>query len=246
MKKAKILFYDLETSPNEGYSFGGKWEVNITAFKKYSELLSFAYKFSGDKEIQVFSRRLYSEKQLLTRLNTLLSEADIVVAHNGDSFDQKVTRTRMLANKMRPLKILATVDTKKVAKSNFAFVGNSLEDLSSFFGIGKKVKHPGIEMWLGCMAGDKKAWALMEKYNKRDIDLLEKCYDYLRPWANNHPNVARILNPHSKDLGVCPNCGSHHVQKRGFRAAKTTINQQWVCMDCGRWFLTRLPKQGEK
>ena len=55
MKKAKILIYDLETSPNQGYTWG-KYEQNVIQFTKEWELLSFAYKWLGEKKVKCLAR----------------------------------------------------------------------------------------------------------------------------------------------------------------------------------------------
>src|SRR5271166_7117509 len=61
LKKAKVLFYDLETSPNLGYSWG-KYEQNIIEFKKQWELLSVAYRWQGEKEIHCVARPDFKDK----------------------------------------------------------------------------------------------------------------------------------------------------------------------------------------
>jgi len=50
-KKTKILFYDLETSPNIGYTWE-KYDQNVISFIKEREILTCAYKFKGDKEVK--------------------------------------------------------------------------------------------------------------------------------------------------------------------------------------------------
>jgi hypothetical protein len=105
------------------------------------------------------------------------------------------------------------VDTLKVARRNFAFTSNRLDDLGKSLGIGRKVKHSGFELWLRCIKGNPKAWDRMRQYNMRDVKLLEKVYWKLLPWMETHPNLAIL-----KGGKGCPKCGTSAVTKNGFRA----------------------------
>jgi len=239
MKKPKILFYDIETSPNLAYVWG-KWEQNVIGFQKEWEILSFAYKFAGDKTVKCLTRADFkdkTDKSLVSKLQDIMNSADIIVAHNGDQFDIKKSTARMIYHGLSPTKVLKTIDTKKVAKKYFNFNSNSLNDLGQYLGLGKKVSTGGFDLWLKCMAGDKKAWKLMAKYNKQDVALLEKVYKRFLPWIHNHPNMALI-----KNNGQCPKCTSSNVKKDGIRANTANLQQQMKCNDCKGYYLTRYKK----
>lgn len=232
----KILLYDIETSPNIGYTWE-RWEQNVIQFIKERELLSYAYKWLGEKEVKCVSREgQKNDKKLVASLHALFQEADILIAHNGKSFDDKIAKARMLYHGMQPPRILQSVDTKVAAKTYFKFNGNGLEDLGVFLKLGKKVKHPGFEMWLGCMANKKSSWKQMVKYNKQDVILLEKVYLRLKPWIHNHPRLSSISTG-------CPNGPSHNTVKRGYRATQSTVKQQMHCKDCGSWYLAPIKKE---
>src|SRR6185503_11529889 len=175
-----------------------------------------------------------TEKEVVRKLHSIVNEADIVIAHNGDEFDIKKARSKFLKFGFNPTALNKTVDTRKVARSQFGFVSNSLNDLADFLDLGRKVQTGGFELWEGCMKGDKASWDLMEKYNKQDVVLLEKIYLKFRSWMPQHPNIS-ILMGHTG----CPNCGSSSVQSRGFRAANRTKQHRFRCNDCGAWFIGR-------
>jgi DNA polymerase elongation subunit (family B) len=239
VRQPRILIFDIETSPNEGYTWG-KWEQNVIKFKKEWEMLSFAYKWLGESEITcVTQQKNRDDRQLIKKLHRLIASADIVVAHNGDKFDVRKSNTRIIKHGFLPPKMPATVDTLKIARRYFAFNGNSLAELADSLGLGKKFKHPGFEMWLGCMAGNAKSWRQMEFYNKKDVVLLEKVYKRFLPWIKNHPNVAKIRNPDERRLSVCPACGSDDTIKDGFAYSASTVKQEWKCKGCGHSFKTR-------
>jgi uncharacterized protein YprB with RNaseH-like and TPR domain len=240
MKKPKILIFDIETSAMQGDSWR-RWETNLHHIRKYSGLLSFAYKWLGEDEIVCKTQVHRGEKKLTRLLLSLFNKADVVIAHNGKAFDIKKANAFFAIQNLNPPAPFAVVDTKQAAKTYFNFDSNSLDELAAMFGIGRKLPHPGYSMWLGCERGDKESWDLMEKYNKHDVYLLEEVYKRLRPHIMNHPNLRRILDPKSKDFG-CPYCCSEHTEKRGTRATRMGAQQRRVCYDCRGWFLTRIEK----
>lgn len=240
-KPPRILLYDIETSPNIGYTWG-RWEQNVIEFKKEWELLSFAFKWLGDKTVRVCARPDYkdeTDKSLTKALWELIDEADIVIAHNGDQFDQKKAKAKFIEHRLGPPSPYKSIDTKKIAKSQFAFNSNSLNDLGQLLKLGKKLPTGGFSLWLGCMAGDKKSWQKMKKYNKMDVALLEKVYLALRAWHPNHPNVA-VYRGEPKN---CPSCGSRSVVRRGVALTKTSTFERMQCKDCHRWYQGNKIKQ---
>lgn len=188
--EVKTLLLDLETSPNIAYSWHGKFEVNLIEFIEESNILSFAWKWLGEKEVQCKSNRLYSKdyknnKRLIGELHKLYSQADFVVGHNLFAFDDRVANTDILLNGLPPPPAHKVIDTLKVARKFFRFNSNKLDDLAHRLGIGRKLPHTGFSMWKGCMRNDPTSWALMEKYNKHDVDpLLEGVYLKFLPWIN--------------------------------------------------------------
>jgi hypothetical protein len=236
-KQLKVLFLDIETTPNLGYCWG-KYEQNIIQFEKESHMLCFTAKWLGSNKTIIYGlpdfpdyeKNKESDKELVRKLWDLLDEADIVVAHNGDSFDIKKTNARLVVNGLNPPSPYRTVDTKKVAKKHFMFNSNSLNDLGQLLGLGKKLPTGGFKLWLDCMAGDLNAWKKMKSYNKQDVLLLEKVYLKLRSWTKNHPNVGVNI---SKE--TCHICGSSNIQKRGFNYCKVTKYQRYHCKSCGGW-----------
>lgn len=239
--KPRILLFDIETTPNVSYTWG-KWEQNVIRFKKQFEMLCFAWKWVGEGKTQVLGRDDTggpSDKKVVKHLHKLINEADVVCGHNSDAFDIKKFKARAIFWGLPPLKRLATVDTKKIAKNRFAFNSNSLDDLGDYLGLGRKMKHEGFDLWLGCMANDPRAWKKMKAYNVQDVELLHRVYDKLAPWAENHPSMALLRGIKEG----CPTCASTNVMKRGLRASHSGIQQQVVCKDCNSWFLVKFKKK---
>lgn len=228
--KAKCLFIDIETSPLVCYTWG-LYEQNVIKKIRQSQILSFAYKW-GDGLTKVIACDSCSEKELLNKLHDLLDEADVVIAHNGDSFDIKKINTRFIINKIPQPSPYKTIDTKKEIKKVAAFDSNSLDNLGKDLSEGEKIKHRGFDMWEGCMAGNRRDWSDMKRYNKKDVDLLFSVFNRLKGWFKGSTDL-RVF---SQDFSKCPRCESSNVTLRGFNFSKTGKRQRFMCKDCGSWF----------
>lgn len=232
--KMKILLFDIETAPNVSYTWG-KWEQNVIKFKKEWYMLSFAYKWLGENKVHVVSLRQFPQYKrqpendlyLVKELHKLFNEADVIIAHNGNSFDIKMAQAKFMMHRLPVPKPFKKIDTKLVAKLHAKFMSNSLDDLGEILGLGRKIKHAGFEMWLGCMAGEEKHWKNMEKYNKQDVVLLEKVYLALRGYMTNHPK--------SFSGRACEVCNSQNIIFKGTLRTKRQLLKRFQCKDCGTW-----------
>ena len=249
MSEPRVLLYDIETSPNIGYTWG-QWEQNVIQFKQEWHLLSFAWKWQDEKRVyciglddfpKTFKKDPADDSDVAWELHQLIDQADITVAHNGDRFDMRKARARFLVHGFDPPSPVRQVDTLKVARSVAMFNSNKLGDLGHQLGVGGKASTGGFKTWLGCMAGDPKCWALMKKYNKEDVALLERVYLRLLPWIENHPNRAVI----SCRPDACPKCGVEgQMQARGPRKINATTSlQRFQCQACGGWSSARLSEK---
>ena len=240
MSKPKVLFFDIETAPNLAYVWG-KYDQNVLSFKREWELLSFAWKWQGESKVSCLGRpdfRDKSEASLVRALWKLLDEADVVVAHNGDDFDNKKARAKFVQHGLKPPTPYKTIDTKKIAKSNFNFNSNSLNDLGQTLRLGKKVSTGGFDLWLDCMANKPAAWAKMKKYNKQDVVLLEKVYDKLKVWDTKHLNLASMAHV----LDACPICASKKLHRKGYSYTRVSMRAKIQCQDCGHWHMGPIRK----
>lgn len=211
-RKARVLFYDIETFPELGMSWNRR-ESDTLWVEREGLMASFAWKWKGDKKVQVrglpdyltYKKEPYYDKMLVDDIYKLICEADVVIAHNGDRFDQKIVNTRFAKWGYDPIPGYKQVDTLKIARKHFRFPSNRLDDLGEFLGLGRKAQTGGIKLWKDCYYGDEKAWRKMIKYNKQDVVLLEQVYNKLMPWATTHPNMSVIQNAPD----VCPKCGKN-------------------------------------
>jgi uncharacterized protein YprB with RNaseH-like and TPR domain len=232
----RLAFFDIETAPSLGYYFD-KWkENNIIATAKEWYILSFSYKWLGQKRITtkalpdypLFKRDKENDRELVKDLHRLFDEADILVGHNSDRFDHRKANARFIQHGLKPPSSYKTIDTLKIARKHFKFDSNRLDSLGQSLGVGRKIKHTGTHLWLATMEGKPKAVRIMKRYNARDVELLERVYNKLRGWATTLPNLNLYTN-----ASACPTCQSTNIKKRGLHYLKSTVRQRMRCNDCG-------------
>ena len=169
----KILFIDIETSPNIAYVWG-KYEQNTLGdYLQERMIISVAWKWLGKSKVESmcipdfygYKKSPTKNKKLIEKLHSLFCAADIIVAQNGDNFDTKMANTEFIQYGLTPPPPYKTVDTLKIARSKFRFNSNKLDDLGNRLGLGRKIHTGGFNLWVDCLRGKKEAWDKMVKYN---------------------------------------------------------------------------------
>jgi DNA polymerase elongation subunit (family B) len=228
----KILLLDIETAPNIA-NVWGMWTENISMDKIVAKgyVLSWAAKWLGERTVHYADvRGRGGEKAMLTEIHDLLDQADVVVHYNGKSFDIPTLNKEFITHGMKPPAPYKQVDLLLAVRRQFRFPHNKLDYVCQALGLGSKVRHPGFQLWIDCMAGKVQAWNKMKRYNKRDVTLLEKLYMRVLPWIPNHPNHGAFSGK-----PACPSCGGSHVQARGTAVTRDNKYQRYQCLDCGTW-----------
>jgi predicted RNA-binding Zn-ribbon protein involved in translation (DUF1610 family) len=239
----KIVLWDIETTHNLAAIF--RLYEDYTSHENILQeryIVCAAWKELGSRAVHAVStldtprgRKLgpHNDRFVCETLHRVLSEADVIIAHNGDQYDIKFTEGRMIAHGLSPLPPIVSIDTLKVAKSRLLLNSNKLDYLARYLGFGKKIRTHN-EMWLDILKGGPAAALAIKKmveYNKHDVVLLEKVFLKLRPYCANHINRALT----GATTG-CPRCGSKHVQSRGTHKAISRTYARFQCQDCGGWF----------
>lgn len=221
--------WDVETRPHIAYSFQTfKAFISMDQIIEPARVICFSAQWYGSKTPIFFSEHHDDRGTMLSELHKLLDEADVVVTYNGKAFDVPWVEGEFIAEGMLPPSPYFHVDLYQVVRSRTRWPSKKLDYLSLRLLDDRKVHHTGFQLWLDCMAGDAKAWALMKKYSIKDTQLMVPLYERLRPWVKNHPNVGR-------GEFTCPRCGSGEVQRRGHQVTVHTKYDRFQCQVCGGW-----------
>ena len=227
----QILLLDIETAPNTAHVWG-LWNqnVSINQLMESSYVMCWAAKWLGKKEVMFDSVMESSHKKMIKGIHQLLDECDAVIHYNGSKFDIPTLNKEFLLHGLHPPAPYKEIDLLRTSRSKFKFPSNKLDYVAQALGVGKKVPHHGHSLWLQCMTKDPKAWAIMKKYNKNDVVILEKVYEKMLGWIKPHPNH----NEYTLER-VCPSCGKHNLHKRGTVCNTKYVFQRYQCQSCGRW-----------
>lgn len=228
----KILFLDIETSPNLAYVWGlFKQNIAINQLEESTEMLCFGARWYGEKKVIFKSVHHDGKEEMLKEVHRLLDEADVLVGWNSKAFDSKHLKRELLQAGMLPPSPYKEMDLMLAVKSQFKFPSNKLDYVAQTLGVGAKVQHSGFDLWRRCMGGESKAWTEMKKYQIQDVNLLIDLYEILKPWIPNHPHTAL----HNGVEDGCVVCASTNLQRRGVARTTAGTYQRFQCQDCGKW-----------
>ena len=241
----KILFVDIETSPNVAYVWGlFKENIPLARLIDSSETMCWSAKWFGEESVMFDSIMESTSKDMIAHIHALMEEADVVVHYYGSRFDLPVLNREFLLHGFPPPAPYKSLDLLTTVRSKFKFVSNKLDYVCERLELGKK-HETDFKLWVDCMDLNPAAWIKMEQYNKQDVLLLEKLYNRILPWITNHPNAGL----YQEDALICPKCGSKHVQRRGYTYTGAYKHQRFQCINCGGWFKGGKnlgPKPGDK
>jgi uncharacterized protein YprB with RNaseH-like and TPR domain len=229
----KILFFDLETSPITAHTWG-LWQQNVSINQiiESTEVICFGARWYGQKKVIFKSVHHHGKLEMLKTLHALMDEADVLVGWNSKAFDHKHVNREFVEAGFWPPSPTKDLDLMTVVKSKFKFPSNKLDYVAQTLGVGAKVQHTGFDLWVKCMAGDRKAWSLMRQYQIQDVDLLVDLYEILKPWMGaQHPNTAAYIGKPD----ACIVCGGNQLVIRGKAITNTGSYKRYQCKDCGKW-----------
>ena len=228
--KPKIVFFDIETLPymrkalKHWPRLSGFYD---RTFKSSVQSIACASIKELGKKTKTYHAWDYKQahknddKKLCEILCRELSDADVIVTHNGIKFDIPFLQGRLAINKLTHLPNIKQVDTLVIARRKYSFISNRLGDLAEELGLKyRKRKHDGWELWERLWDGEAKAKAEMSIYNRYDVLVLEEIFKVFRPLVKNIS-----YNSHDR----CPCCGSKNQTKWGFYRGL----QRYMCKACG-------------
>lgn len=212
------------------------WKENIRPAQilDYGWIMLVAAKWAHETDVMSFAAEdLEDDFALVQWCHELLSEADVVVAHNGNGFDLPTINARMIKHRMLPPAPYKSVDTLKAARRVFKFPHNSLEGLGDYLDLNVQKNPQGFSLWTDCLSSmDHQAWQQMDEYCRGDVLALEALYRRLLPWIPQHPNLGLFVDT---EKPTCPGCGSTSMQRRGEYSTSTHLYKRFHCQNCGKW-----------
>lgn len=236
----KTLLLDLELSYAIYYAFPSKREQYLSAkniihhqfcpcaaWKWDHEINKYNIKITDDKKR--FKKNFRDDYIVAKKLHELMSEADVIVAHNGDAFDIKHANTMFINHGLGPIPEKKSLDTLKAARKYFAFAGNDLDSLSKRFGGKGKNQKPD---WYLMTDGNAKQIALAARYCMNDVAELDRVFQNIKPYMRNLVKPRTKISNHY-GVEVCDACGSKRLQNHGMCGAFGKRKPRIDCGECG-------------
>lgn len=235
--QARILIYDIETSPNIGWFWRAGYKQNISPdqITKERAIICVSYKWLGEE--QVYNLKWddnQDDRFLIEQFVEVLNESDLIIAHNGDRFDIKWLKTRALYHRIPMLPNYKQFDTLKVAKSKLYLNSNRLDYIAKFLGYEGKNK-TSIDLWTDIMFKKcPKAMETMLEYCDEDVRQLEKVYNELKYLDNPKLHVGVIQG---KTKQTSPVSGGVNIETvKSVTTNRGTVKYIMKDLDNGRFF----------
>lgn len=227
------LIFDIEVSPNIGFfwNVGNKISVGYDNIIEERKIICICYKWEGKKTI--YSLRWDKnkcDKKMIAEFIKIASKADELCGHNGDRFDIVWIRTRALMHGLNFTTNIVSVDTLKEARKSFRFNSNRLDYIGKIL-VSDKKDSTDFGMWRDIvLTNNKRQLDKMVKYCKKDVLLLEKVLQKLKPFIKPKSSIALTKKE-------CPECGSESFYSVGVRrTAAGTAYVRGNCGDCGKYY----------
>jgi hypothetical protein len=239
VKAPKILVFDLEVSTKIVHTYQ-MWDTSIPADRVIKDyyILAYSAKFVGEDKVYYLDTR-YSpgcDLHILEALSHLINQATHLCGHNLKSYDLPTLRARMIQKGVEPIPKLPILDTMRMAKKLFKFTSNKLSEVAKYLNVDTmKDDHsefPGITLFTEAMNGNMRAFECMEKYCKTDSVVTEMILTKMMPWDGDI-NFQAVYGQ-----AKCT-CGSVDFIKDGYLYTKTTQNQRFKCVNCGKRYSSK-------
>ncbi len=235
---AKILAFDVETSPSVGYHWGRfQQDIPQKMIIEEGSLLCWCARWVDEPgtmyhdSVWNYGKDMRNDLEITQTLKELVEEADMVVAHNA-RFDTGWLTRSVIKHGLPPVRMPRIIDTLKIARSSFKMPSNRLGDLAQFLGVTAKEDPGGIQTWIDILQGkgktQKAAQERMLHYCMTDVEVLVEIYEKMKPHWKGHPNLGVY-----EDNPSCPSCGSRHVVANGYYRSNTGKYQRYKCTTCG-------------
>lgn len=235
---AKILFYDIETSFNEGWFWrpGRKISIPHSNITKERAIICVSYKWAGEDEVYTLSwDACQSDKFLIDQFVNVLNEADLIVAHNGNSFDIRWIRGRAAMHRVPMLPRYKQYDTMRVAMKQFNLNSYALTYIAKLFDVGCDKIRTRPDLWEDvCLHNDRTALVEMIEYCEQDVVVLEKVYDVIKMYDNPMIHAGTLNNKIKVTSPINGGVNIKHIKTTSTVAG--TLKHVCQDLETGRYF----------
>lgn len=169
-----------------------------------------------------FRRSFYNDYHVIKKLHSVISQADIIVAHNLKRFDWPKFYAKVIEHGLPPIDTPMMVDTL-LEYRKFGFTSKKLDSLCRKLELSRKMKLES-GLWLPATLGSEYAINKIAEYNSHDIPPLKELYLTVRPYMASHPN--HNLTSEGK---VCPKCGGTNITRQGYRKKGGALYPKFLC-----------------
>lgn len=252
MKKKKILFYDIETTPILAYVWRfGKQRVGpnqVQSGRPMNDIICITYCWNDDKPAKAigWGYKEQDSSKVIKEFDKLVEKADVTIGKNNKRFDEKHINTQRLLHGLDPLPdwILYSDDLERHMRRHFALPSYSLDYFSHLLGLGGKISMQFSD-WIDIVEQKNRAsYTKMLEYGKKDIE------DTRAIWNHCEKHFLKSATDFhtSPSEPICTRCGCPRLNKLDTRQSGTTT---WVRYRCGntkcRAYVGRAPikKNGE-
>lgn len=174
---------------------------------------------------------------MLKDITEQMLDSDVWLGHFSTHYDLPFINSRLLYHRLPILPPnFPALDTWKVARNRLKLRNNRLATIQDFLQLKDEKNSIRPEQWIRALSGHRKSIDYIVEHNRRDVLVLEQAYLLLRPLVLDHPHSGL-----SKGVNSCANCGSTHVEYRGYRYTAAQAFRAFRCKVCGKWDREKKP-----
>ena len=238
--KARILYYDLETTPLKAWVWGcGEQHIRHGQLDQNHNMwgiICVTYCWNDDKPAKHIDYG-YEEQdtaKLVSEFDEVIRQADHIIGKNNKRFDDKMLNSLRMLNGLPPMPQWCNNndDLEKQMRRHFRLPSHALDYISHKLGLGGKIKME-MQDWIDIVEKNEnglKSFNKMIKYGKKDVEDTRKLWNYLEQYVE--PRFK--ANVFMGDSHACTKCAGKNIIKYGTGMQSSTKMQKWYCQDCGK------------
>ncbi len=185
MSSIKRLFYDIEVGPGVYWAWRPGYNINLSYKNQLKEasMICVSWKWEGKKKVSHLTwDSNQCDKKMIAAFIKVLESADEICGHNSDAFDLKWVRTRAIKHGLDMSPRFVAYDTWREAKKMFRFDSGSLDYITRYLGVSRKLDTGGSVLWTDvCFSKDagvrSRALKKMVKYCNGDVVAQAEVFD---------------------------------------------------------------------